>query len=70
VEASAAIDGVPPGQNLAKRLPFKQTSQGVWTLALEKPIEQTRSLELTVSAKDHQGNRSLVQRSILMGDLR
>jgi hypothetical protein len=64
VEASVAIDGVPAGENLFEKLNFKQTSQGVWALALKKPIEPSTASDLTVSVKDQQGNLARVQRSL------
>jgi hypothetical protein len=70
VEASIPIDGVAAGENLVKKLDFKQTSQGVWSLTLKQPLEHSTALELTVSANDHQGNRSLVRRSVIRGELR
>jgi hypothetical protein len=65
VEASIPIDGVAAGENLIKKLDFKQTSQGVWRLTLKQPLEHSTALELTVSANDRQGNRSLVRRSVV-----
>jgi hypothetical protein len=70
VEANFPIDGVPAGENLFEKLDFKQTSQGVWKSALKEPLERTAPLDLMVSVKDQQGNRSLVRRSIMLGELR
>ena len=61
VVADFAVDGIPPGENLAER--FRSTSQAVWELKLAKPISKLPSGKLTVSVKDRQGNRSVVERS-------
>jgi hypothetical protein len=68
VTANIEIDGVPSGGNLFEKLAFKESSQGVWVLALRKPIESSTSLDLTVSVKDHQGNISRIQRTVTVGD--
>jgi hypothetical protein len=59
VVADFAIDGVPPGQNLAPR--FRKGAAGVWELKLGAPLEVARG-KLTVSVKDRQGNITRVER--------
>jgi hypothetical protein len=46
--------------NLAPR--FKQTSPGVWELALARPLASGTKGNLTVSVKDRQGNESKIVR--------
>ncbi len=66
VTADFAIDGVPPGQNLAGR--FRPKSQGVWELRLEKPVTKVGRGKVTVSVADKQGNVSRVERLFSVGD--
>jgi hypothetical protein len=61
VTADFPVDGVPAGQNLASR--FKPKSEGVWELALPKPVIQLPKGKLTVSVKDRQGNVSRIERT-------
>jgi hypothetical protein len=61
VVADFAIDGVPAGQDLAKK--FKQKSAGVWELTLERPITRQDRGILTVSVRDRQGNISRIERT-------
>jgi hypothetical protein len=62
VTATFAIDGVPPGTNLASR--FKRPSRGVRELRLSRPIESLRSGEIAVSVRDRQGNVTTIARTI------
>jgi hypothetical protein len=64
VEANVPIDGVAAGENLVDKLDFKQSSQGVWQFKLADPMERPQTVELTVSAKDRQGNLSRIAHSI------
>jgi hypothetical protein len=61
VTADFAIDGVPAGENLAKR--FQARGNGVWELALAKPLDSLTRGKLTVSVKDRQGNITKVERT-------
>jgi hypothetical protein len=61
VEANVAVEGLAPGENLFKRLAFNETRQGVWQFALKQTLEVAAEIELTVSAKDRQGNRAHIQ---------
>jgi hypothetical protein len=61
VVADFPLDGAPAGRNLASR--FKPTSQGVWELALAKPVAGLPKGKLTVAVKDRQGNVSRIERT-------
>ncbi len=65
VVADFAVDGVPAGENLAKK--FQPKSQGVWELKLEKPITELAKGKLTVSVKDRQGNVTRIERRFSCG---
>jgi hypothetical protein len=65
VVADFPLDGVAAGQNLGPR--FRPTSQGVWELALPKPVSQLPKGKLTVSVKDRQGNLSRIERTFSVG---
>jgi hypothetical protein len=66
VTADFPIDGVPAGQDLAGR--FKPKSQGVWELALGKPVTKLGRGTVTVSVADKQGNVSRVSRRFSVGE--
>jgi Hydrazine synthase alpha subunit middle domain len=60
VVASFPIDGVAPGENLAKRL--HAHSSGVWELKLQSPLTVVGGV-LTVSVQDRQGNLTRIERT-------
>jgi hypothetical protein len=61
VIADFAVDGIPPGVNLAPQ--FRQKSVGVWQLTLIQPIAELKKGKLTVSVRDRQGNVSSIERT-------
>jgi DNA-binding beta-propeller fold protein YncE len=61
VVADFPLAGSQAGQNLASK--FRPTSPGVWELRLDRPITDLPRGRLTVSVKDHQGNRSRIERT-------
>jgi hypothetical protein len=61
VTADVALDGIPPGTNLASR--FKRQSQGVWAWQLERPPASRLSGTLTVAVRDQQGNAHRIART-------
>jgi hypothetical protein len=61
VTADFPVDGAAPGENLAGK--FKARSQGVWELALARPVAGLARGVLTVSVKDKQGNRAEIVRT-------
>jgi hypothetical protein len=65
VTADFAIDGVKPGENLARR--FVETSPGVHEARLATPIKALERGTLTVAVKDRQGNITRVERTISIG---
>jgi hypothetical protein len=65
VEADFAIDGVPAGENLAKK--FEPLSQGVWEWRLSKPITDLKGGWLFVSVADKQGNATKIERRFAVG---
>ena len=60
VTADFPVDGVPAGQDLAKK--FKAKSDGVFELSLSKPLRKLAQGKLTVSVKDKQGNITRIER--------
>jgi hypothetical protein len=62
VTADFPVDGVEPGQNLAKK--FKSPNQGVWEYRLATPIMNLPRGTLTVSVRDRQGNTTRLVRAI------
>ena len=58
---TSSIDGVKAGENLAKK--FRPTTQGVWELKLQKAITHLPKGKITISVKDHQGNRTDIERT-------
>jgi len=60
VTADIAIDGIAAGENLASR--FKQKSQGVWELVLDRPLASVTNRKLIVSIRDVQGNEARIER--------
>jgi hypothetical protein len=62
VEADFPLDGVPAGENLAKK--FKPLTQGVWELKLATPITELQAGRLIVSVADKQGNVTKIDRRI------
>ncbi len=60
VTADFAVNGIKPGENLAKQ--FKPLSQGVFDLGLKQPLATLATGRLTVSVKDRQGNISRIDR--------
>jgi hypothetical protein len=68
VVADFPVGGAAPGTDLSPR--FKQKSQGVWELRLDKPIRSLSQGRLTVRVKDRQGNSSRVERTFSVGRAR
>jgi mono/diheme cytochrome c family protein len=65
VVADFPVDGVPAGQNLARR--FRRQAQGVWELMLARPITRLRRGKLVVAVKDRQGNKTRIERTFAVG---
>ncbi len=61
ITANFAIDGIPPGVNLADH--FKKKSLGVLEFKLKNPISKLKSGTLNVKVKDLQGNWTQVSRT-------
>ena len=61
VTADFAIDGVKPGENLAKK--FQALPGNRWELRLREPIATLPRGRLSVFVRDRQGNRSSIERS-------
>lgn len=60
VVADFPVDGIPAGENLAKK--FKPLPDSRWVLTLVKPIRDLPRGKLTVSIKDKQGNVTRIER--------
>jgi hypothetical protein len=60
VTADFALDGIPPGENLASR--FTALPEGRWEWQLARPIANLPAGTLSVSVNDRQGNTSSIQR--------
>src|SRR5262249_48614683 len=60
VVADFPVDGVPAGENLAKK--FQTKSQGVWELPLASALTKLEKGKLSVSVKDRQGNITRIDR--------
>jgi hypothetical protein len=65
VVADFSLAGAAARENLAKN--FKPKSDGVWELALTRPLANLGKGKLTVSVKDRQGNISRIERTISVG---
>jgi hypothetical protein len=65
VVADFPVDGIPAGQNLAKK--FKALPDYRWELRLSKAVADLPRGKLTVSIKDKQGNTSRIERSFSVG---
>ena len=65
VTADFEVDGIAAGKNLATR--FAPTAEGVWQLALEKPVTAIERGTLTVSVRDRQGNVTRLTRTFNVG---
>lgn len=65
VGADFAVNGVPPGRNLAGN--FKEVNQGVWELKLDSPIHEMQRGTILVSVKDRQGNATVIERRFSVG---
>jgi hypothetical protein len=65
VEADFAIDGMPAGEQLAKK--FQPISPGVWELKLAKPITKLNAGWLFVAIADKQGNVTKMERKFSTG---
>jgi hypothetical protein len=61
VTADFPIDGIPAGENLAKK--FQSKGNGVWEWMLPRPLAALPNGKLTVAVKDRQGNLTRVERS-------
>jgi hypothetical protein len=66
VTADFAIDGIPPGTDLAAKC--EPRSQGVWELKLKSPIKDLQKGLLTISVADRQGNLSRIDRQFSVED--
>ncbi len=60
VKANFAINGHTAGTELAPL--FKQTGNHIWTLQLQTPLVNLSNGHLVVSIKDHQGNKTEINR--------
>jgi len=60
VSADIAIPGSAAGADLAPR--FRETSPGVWELALNAPLSASTTGTLTVAVRDQQGNETKIVR--------
>jgi hypothetical protein len=65
VTADFPIDGIPAGENLAKK--FKAKGDGIWELVLSKPLAALQQGKLTVAVKDRQGNLTRIDRAFSIG---
>jgi hypothetical protein len=65
VTADFPVDGIPAGENLAKR--FKPLSPGIWEWKLAKPLTDLKGGKLFVSVADRQGNETKVERRFSVG---
>jgi hypothetical protein len=61
VVADFAVDGVPAGEDLARR--FRPVGQGVWEWKLDRAVAELPRGKLTVSVKDRQGNLTCIDRT-------
>ena len=62
--ADFAVEGAPPGTNLAPR--FRAAGPGVWELPLAAPLSVRRGV-LTVAARDRAGNVTRTERAFTAG---
>jgi hypothetical protein len=60
VTADREINGIKAGENLASK--FKEVTQGVWELKLDKPLKGVTAAQIKVSVKDQQGNTATIDR--------
>jgi hypothetical protein len=63
--ADFALDGVPAGENLAKK--FRALPDSRWELTLSRPITDLPRGKLTVAVKDRQGNTTRIERTFSVG---
>jgi hypothetical protein len=61
VTADFRLDGVPAGENLARK--FQPKGDSVWELRLAAPLAPVARGKLTVAIKDRQGNISRIERT-------
>jgi hypothetical protein len=61
VTADFRLDGVPVGENLARK--FQPKGDGVWELRLAAPLARVARGKLTIAIKDRQGNTSRIERT-------
>jgi hypothetical protein len=61
VTADFDVNGTPAAKDLSGQ--FRSTSQGVWQLALDRPIAKLAVGNLTVSVSDKKGNVSRIERT-------
>ena len=54
------VNGIKVGEDLAPR--FKEVTQGVWELKLDKPMQCISAANITVIIKDKQGNMTTIER--------
>jgi hypothetical protein len=62
VTADFPVDGVKPGENLARR--FQAVPGNRWELRLKKPVAALPKGRLTVSIQDRQGNKTQIERML------
>lgn len=65
VTADFEVDGVPAGENLAKK--FSPLADSRWELKLKRPVTELAKGKLTVSVRDRQGNTSRIERTFSVG---
>ncbi len=65
VVADFPLDGVPAGEDLARR--FRPKAPGVWELKLAKAVTALPRGKLTVAVKDRQGNEARIERTFSVG---
>lgn len=64
VTASFAVDGAPPGTNLASA--FKEIGSGIWEYSPRQPIIAFREGDLHIAVRDRQGNETVIDRHLQM----
>jgi hypothetical protein len=65
VIADFAVNGIPPGVNLAPKM--KPKGPGIWELPLTTPLLDLPQGKLTVAVRDRQGNRTVIDRTFTVG---
>ena len=65
VTTDFAVNGMPPGENLARV--FRPRAQGVWELKLAMAIKELPHGRVIVSIQDQQGNITRIEREFSVG---